>query len=547
MSEQAIVEQVAPEQNLEQDLIEDEVKEQVVKQTKSTRLSAKEALQLNYNLLLNSYPREDVYMGNLCMHMILGQLPNILKLRYNIYESLLDLRIHVCVLSPSATNKGSIVGYMNKLGTQLSARGIHMQIVQMGKFTDSALVGTPGTQKIKVDKLDEFGDPILDANGKVVKEELVEENNFYGALHPSIENNILSWSEGSQLLDVNPGKSNYNQDTMNILQQCMNPMDSPDNVVSKTTGVGRMSYNTSCSLFIVTYIPFTLTIKITSTGLLQRTIVLIRDPTAEENELIAHKATRGLFEPAPRKVVMDDLIDHLEKVNEFAGRLAIGTEQWSIDEKTKDQIEIVQTAMLDVTNRANILVRSKLGEFSRRWSVNLLYNLILHHALLDLRANVVSADVDYAAAMICPIWQKLAAFIENTLLMDSKETEIMQKKYSYIVIKYYNLTDEINVKIDEKIEEMKAHDPDADVSSEENKKGWIRRDWFIAQLADDWRRSMDSVREVYCPVENDLFMQKETSPYIPDEYMPADGDLSSFEKITMIKVRPNAMKTIKMH
>jgi hypothetical protein len=42
-------------------------------------------------------------------------------------------------------------------------------------------------------------------------------------------------------------------------------------------------------------------------------------------------------------------------------------------------------------------------------------------------------------------------------------------------------------------------------------------------------------------------MQKETSPYIPDEYMPADGDLSSFEKITMIKVRPNAMKTIKMH
>jgi hypothetical protein len=70
MSEQAIVEQVAPEQNLEQDLIEDEVKEQVVKQTKSTRLSAKEALQLNYNLLLNSYPREDVYMGNLCMHMI---------------------------------------------------------------------------------------------------------------------------------------------------------------------------------------------------------------------------------------------------------------------------------------------------------------------------------------------------------------------------------------------------------------------------------------------------------------------------------------------
>jgi hypothetical protein len=288
--------------------------------------------EINDKLFHNRYPQQDKELANICLHIMVGQLPNVRKLRYTIYGSQLDLRIHCTVLSPSGTNKGAVFTYVDGVCKALNSRGVKMKFKIMGKFTDSALVGTPNTKKVK-EELTEDGEPVYGGDGKIKKITKTVPDNTYGALYPhpeepEKENNILAWSEGSQVLDVN--LINYNQDSLNILQQCMNPMDSSDNIVSKGTGLGEIAYNTNCSIFMVTYKPHTLNGKVTGTGFLQRQIVLNRTPTMSDSRDIGKNACAGLTKEAKEKVSIDDLVDSLVAINNFGDFLLFSGLQFFI-------------------------------------------------------------------------------------------------------------------------------------------------------------------------------------------------------------------------
>jgi hypothetical protein len=492
-------------------------------------------IDLNKELLSTRYPYDDTQFAKLCLHIVVGQLPNVLKLKYNIGASLLDLRIHGTVLSPSGTNKGSVVSYMESLCKGLHDRGTHMQFKTMGKFTDSALVGMPAQKTEKGDKIDpETGEVMRDEDGKAIKESKTVESHYYGALHPSRKNSILAWSEGTQVLDVNT--VNLNQSTMNILQQCMNPIDTPDNKVSKLTGLGEIEYNTTCSVFLVTYKPFTITQKITSTGFLQRQIVIIREPTAEDAMLVSKNACRDLTRTPKFKVPLDELIDRLAEINEFAGTIEEAGGLY-VPDSVKELLEYKQLEFHMLIKHTNILVRQKLGEFVRRWSVNILYNLMFQHAIISLRREVNKADVDYAARFLLPVWSEFSAFLENALLMDKRETENISKQYSSIIITYHRLAKEAQMRREEMLPE--------ELDATSHIDGFIWRETLVVKLASDWARSTTAVNELLRQIETDLFISKQVSS-TPDEYMPEGGD-EDFPTNTWIKLRPGALRTISVN
>lgn len=466
-------------------------------------------IELNKHLLSTRYPYNDDQFAKMCLHIIVGQLPNVLNLRYNIYGSKLDLRISGTVLSPSGTNKGSVFNYMDEVCKALSGRAVAMIFKLMGKFTDSALVGTPGTKMEKHDKVDEFGDPIRDADGKLMKETIQVDNPMFGALHPSKHNNILAWSEGSQVLDIQ--QVSFNQSTMNILQQCMNTMGTADNIVSKTTGLGEIAYNTNCSIFLVTYKPNTLTEKVTGTGFLQRQIVLIREPTADEAREVAKNACAGLTRPPKFQEPIDDLVDRLKAVNAFAGTI----DQLYVPDDVKSFLEYEQLSFHEKIKDSNILVRQKLGEFVRRWSVNILYNLMFHHAILSLRKEVNLSDVVYASDFLLPVWNAFASYLENALLMDKEETKIIGKQYAFVMVTYYRLETEAKERRD-------ALPPEERESLSEI-EGYILRDALVTRLASEWARSISAVEELMQQIETDLFVFKDVCS-VPEEFRPTYHD-----------------------
>ena len=331
------------------------------------------------------------------------------------------------------------------------------------------------------------------------------EDNTYGALYPhpedpTKENSILAWSEGSQVLDVQ--MVNLNQSTMNILQQCMNPMGTPDNEVSKSTGLGEIRFNPNCSIFLVTYRPYTINQKVTSTGFLQRQIVIIREPTAEEAAEVAVSASKNLEKPAKEVGDLTPLVDLLEKVNNFAGLMAdspIG-ETFIIPDEVKEHLKHRQLLMHNNIKYSNILVRQKLGEFVRRWSVNIFYNLMFHRALLDVRATVTKADVDYAANFIVPVWKDFSAFLENALLLDKRETEAISKQYSFVVMTWKRLWQD----------EAKRRDelPPDEIDEYIGWKEYIPRHWLTTRLARELVRSPDAVEELMKQIESTIFLTK---------------------------------------
>jgi hypothetical protein len=155
--------------------------------------------------------------------------------------------------------------------------------------------------------------------------------------------------------------------------------------------------------------------------------------------------------------------------------------------------------------------------------------------------------------MIVPMWQKLAAYIEKALLMDAKELQIVQKQYAYIVLTYHRMIKEheawLNEKLNEEVEPGQDTDQETetDVTINEKNKDWMSKEMLIARLANDWRMSMASVKEILSPVEYDLFLHRQVSQYeyYDPELRPETSE--GFPTDLQIKLKVDAMKTIKMH
>ena len=378
---------------------------------------------INQDLFSKVYPYPDSgQLSKAILHLLIGQLPNTLLLRYNIGGSQLDLRTHLTILAPSGTNKGSMYNYVASVSSALSSATeklpkesqIPMHLKMMGEFTDGALVGW-------VDKEYEEGEKV--------------EVQIPGELHPIKGNNILGWSEATDVLDAS--KFNHNKHTLNTLQKAMNSIGTADNLVSKMSGMGEIAYNTSVSLFLTTYKPPSLKEDIIGTGFLQRQYVLIHTPSLQESRDVAFAATDNLTSPIIHSYNFHPLIEQLQIINTHIGTIT----KLNVSKEMQSLIKDVQKSFYSVIQNANLVTRQKLGEFVRRWSVNILYNTIFHHTLMRLSSSVNEHDILYAKNFLLPIWVELAAFLESTIIIDSKEAEVINATIRDIVFTFLKITD----------------------------------------------------------------------------------------------------------
>lgn len=390
-------------------------------------------ISVNQDLFSKVYPYPDSdQLSKAILHLLIGQLPNALLLRYNIGGSQLDLRTHLTILAPSGTNKGSMYNYVASVCSSLASlteklpkeEQIPMKLKMMGEFTDGALVGW-------VDK--EYD---IDAGEKV-------ENQIPGELHPSKGNNILGWSEATDVFDAS--KFMHNKHTLNTLQKSMNSIGTADNLVSKMSGMGEIAYNTSVSLFLTTYKPTLLKEEIIGTGFLQRQYVLIHTPSLQESRDVAFAATDNLTSSLIHSFNYRPIVDQLQAINTHIGTIT----KLEVSKDMQALIKEVQKSFYSVIQTANLVTRQKLGEFVRRWSVNILYNTIFHHTLMRFSSSVNEYDILYAKNFLLPIWVELAAFLESTIIIDSKDAESIKSSIRDIVFTFLTISDS---KPDKKIE-----------------------------------------------------------------------------------------------
>lgn len=379
---------------------------------------------INEDLFEKVYPYPGSnQMSKALLHLLIGQLPNTLLLRYNIGGSKLDLRTHVTILAPSGTNKGSMYNYVASVSEALSAateklpteKQIPMKFKMMGEFTDGALVGW----------VDQQYD--VDAGEKV-------EMQIPGELHPSKGNNFLAWSEATDVLDAS--KFTHNKHTLSTLQKAMNPIGTADNLVSKMSGMGEIAYNTSVSLLLTTYKPVSLKEDVIGTGFLQRQFLLIHTPSLAESKDVAFAATDNLTSSLIHSYNYRPIVEQLQIINDHIGTIT----KLSVSNEMRILIKDVQKSFYNVIQNSNLVTRQKLGEFVRRWSVNILYNTIFHHTLMRLSSSVNEYDILYAKNFLLPMWVELAGFLESTIIIDSKDSELIKESIRDMAFAFLTLS-----------------------------------------------------------------------------------------------------------
>lgn len=371
-------------------------------------------IEQNRSLFFKVYPRPDIPLCDLCFHVLLGQLPNILTMKYTIQGSQQDLRTHLTIFSPSGTQKGVAFGYIANLCNHLD-----MHFKPMGLFTDSGLVGYPDGRSNRRTHNDDDDDN----ENAAYKGDLSRD-----AISPGIGWNILAWSEGTDVFDVR--KFGVNQHTMNILQKAMNTIDTYDNHIDKTTGLGTVSVDPTISLLLVTYPPLTLTSETLGTGFLQRQVVIVRELELLERENTALNAADYINQILPKSDITS-LAYKLKVVNKFAE-----TAHLIIPEKVVPYIKTLSSSFFSYIYKKNIIAQAKLGEFASRWAVNILYNIIFHHTLLRLSNEVSYEDVVYAEHLMLPIWYEFCDYIEGVLKHNSPDYIHMQSDLEIIRTAY---------------------------------------------------------------------------------------------------------------
>ena len=373
----------------------------------------------NRSLFFKIYPRKDSALADILFHMVIGQLPNIRNLRYTIRGSSQDMRLHCSILSPSGTQKGAAYSYQAQLCSQLS-----LKFKPMGLFTDSGLVGYPDGKNTTGRR----ARPRTNPNNPPTATTDDEPPAYEGDLSREAGHNILAWSEGTDVFDVK--KFGYNQHTMNILQKAMNPIDSHDNIIEKTTGLGTITVKPVCSLLFTTYPPITLTTEVLGTGFMQRQITLIRDLELSQREQTALDSASNINTKLPEKDFAS-IIYRLKVINKFSETAHI-----TVPKEIEPHIRTLISRFWTHVYSKNIIAQPKLGEFASRWSSNILYTTIFHHTLCRLSTTVSYEDIIYAESLLLPIWHDLCDFIEGVLKQDTPEYKLIVSDIHLILDTY---------------------------------------------------------------------------------------------------------------
>jgi len=330
--------------------------------------------------------------GKCTLHLIIGQLPNVLnkKLYYRSSTHYNDLRFHLCYMSPTGTGKGAGANFVYNVCQKV---GLNMQSIMT--ITDAGLIGQP-TKRLE-----------YNATTKSMEMVVTIEK---GLLDPAKGVNILFFPEASPLFKQNPGQ--YVQERMDYFQVVMNPMGTNDNKLSKRLAVDMMvEFNPTCSLFFTTYEPHGLFDILINRGLLQRMFFVVNTITEEQRMEMVKRSVMNMGTDPSERLKTDTQLDVIAKeiaeINNHAGQI----DEIKQDPKVHDAMKGIISIMFDSVADCRQSIKEQLYKFIQRYT-ELIWKISAHHALMRLDDTIRVEDVVYAKEFAMVTWRRLISLFE---------------------------------------------------------------------------------------------------------------------------------------
>jgi len=344
----------------------------------------------DYIDVFSSYSFKNLLYGKVSLHVILGQILSN-KICYKMGSRIIDPRIHMFLIKPQGTGKGSGYGFVERFTGDLS-----MDFQKLTESTDAGLAGT------------------IKYNKKSGKEEIIE-----GLLKSA---DILGMEEASVLLDFT---SEFSKKNMTYMQITMNPLEDSSCFISKKLGSELIEFKPHASFILMSYPPDNLVEKILKTGFFDRLVPIFEDVTLEDRlDTIRRMSENINISPAKQselKKKYNNLMSKFLAINQRFGKESSGSTKIvkiddDIHQKMISVIEEFAMKILDVSPKA----REKLEHFITRL-YEILLKFAIHHAILDGRLYLDTSDVLYARLIYQPIWQNLIISLESLIVISPIE------------------------------------------------------------------------------------------------------------------------------
>jgi hypothetical protein len=382
------------------------------------------------------------------LHVIVGRLPSVRDMSIHYNKNHWDGRFHGVLFQRSGTGKG---------------RGYNLAITMMEKLEIHAVKG----------------DSVTDARllGSIKFDEQGNERRIPGYLDPESGFDVLVLNEATLMLDTK--KTDYQKDFLNYFQIAMNTINTPDNVIEKSTNdmQGEMiRINPTISFFFTTYPPKNLLDTIIKSGFLPRMHIIYNSKSFAERENDWERMANSVGKRSEVKI--DDIAHALKYVaNFYKGKtndIVVNAEAQSF---SWDYLKKISGAIKNV----NSVVREQLADFVPRVFEQVV-KVAYHHAMLRLSMKVENEDYLYALAFIMPSWNGLVTYLEDSDEFVKDEIQRMKSQARDC----YSVYDKL-LKI--KGEKFKETGKDADA--------WIPLDLLVNLLDDPvtgWDKTRNTIR-----------------------------------------------------
>jgi len=340
--------------------------------------------------VFSSYSFKNLLYGKISLHVVLGQILSN-KVCYRMGSRIIDPRIHMFLIKPQGSGKGSGYGFVDRLTSDLN---INFQ--KLTESTDAGLIGT------------------IKYNKKTNQEEII-----HGLLRDA---DIIGMEEASVLLDFT---SEFSKKNMTYMQITMNALEDSSCFVSKKLGSELIEFKPHASFVLMSYPPDNLVEKILKTGFFDRLVPIFEDVTLEDRlDTIRRMSENINISPVKQtelKQKYNDLLEKLVLINQRFGKDSSGAMKIvkiddDIHQKMISVIEEFAMKILDVSPKA----REKLEHFISRL-YEILLKFAIHHAILDGRLYLDTSDVLYARLIYLPIWQNLIISLESLIVITPME------------------------------------------------------------------------------------------------------------------------------
>lgn len=337
-----------------------------------------------------------------------SQLFNHIQIVKNVKD---DVRIHLCVIMPTATGKSEgntmLIEYCKRLS---DTKIIQMTYATPGEYSPATLVGSfdkhindaniaSGQYENDPERYPDWRDPIK-----------------YGMLATS---NFVIFDEAENILKTTP----RTEGAQRILQETMNRYGSETNVVSNHIIAGKVEYNPSCNISMTSFYQDSFKETLLSRGLLQRTIIFYKSEDDVKRDEIQDFQINKMVEISNSESVADglkkigsinkreeELFDELNlEVKKLIARHA-GTQYIMLRTGVKDRVKFHINELRDVIPNMSPYQKEVWETMISRITPSIL-KISAIYALIDYREVIEEKDVDNAAKILNQTMKSIAIFM----------------------------------------------------------------------------------------------------------------------------------------